>query len=111
MNYQLNNFFVNQKNITLSFVNRIMKKYVIHINLSQKLLMSFIFYLFFHVSLLKLIDRSNVRVMMINFINNINLLTYDKSTEMNCVALKKCMIFACNKQNNTTLFLHQKNMN
>ena len=51
--------------------------------------MLFIFYLFFNVNLLKLIDRLNVRVMTIGFVNDIKLLTYDKSTEMNCAALKK----------------------
>ena len=51
--------------------------------------MSFIFYLFFNVSLLELINKLNMRVMAINFINNISLLMYNKFTETNCVALKK----------------------
>ena len=33
MNFQLNSFFANQKNIALLFVNHIMKKYTIHIDL------------------------------------------------------------------------------
>ena len=82
-------FFVNRKNITLSFINHIMKKHAIDTKLSQKPLMSFIFYLFFNVNLLKMTNRLNVWITTINFINDINLLTYDKSTEANCAALKK----------------------
>ena len=89
MNCQLNNFFYKSKKHYIVICESYYEKICNSHKFIKKLLMSFIFYLFFNASLLKLINRSNVHITAIGFINDINLLTYDKSTKTNCAALKK----------------------
>ena len=62
--------------------------------LSQISFMLFILYLFFNADLLELIDRLKVKIIIINFVNNINLLIYKKFTKKNC-AILKCIHFVC----------------
>jgi hypothetical protein len=47
-----------------------------------------ILYLFYNVDLLKVFERSSRRVAIVNFVNDINFLTYDIFTEQNCWTLK-----------------------
>ena len=75
-------------NIMFIFINYIVEKQIICTKLSQNSFMSFILYLFFNVGLLKLIDRLKIKITTIDFVNNINLLIYKKSTKKNCVILK-----------------------
>ena len=63
-----------------------MKK--IHKELFQTLFMSFVLYLFFNADLLELPDRSKITMRMIDFVNNINMLTYKKCIKKSCVTLK-----------------------
>ena len=68
--------FVENWNITFIFINHIIEKQIICTKLSQNSFMLFILYLFFNVNLLKLIDKSKIKTIAINFVNNINLLIY-----------------------------------
>ena len=80
--------FVENWNITFIFINHIVEKQIIRTKLSQNLFMSFILYVFFNAGLLKLIDKLKMKITIINFINNINLLIYKKFMKKNCVILK-----------------------
>ena len=80
--------FVENWNITFIFINHIIEKQIIHTNLSQNSFVSFILYLFFNAGLLKLIDRLKIKIIIIDFVNNINLLIYKKFTKKNCAILK-----------------------
>ena len=87
-------FFVKNQNITLIFINHIIEKQIIRTKLSQNSFMSFILYLFFNAGLLELIDRLKIKIIVINFINNINLLIYKKFMKKNYVILKH-IYFIC----------------
>jgi hypothetical protein len=54
-----------------------------------KIVISFILYLFYNVDLLKLWKRSFRRIIVINFVNDINILTYNSNITSNCRVLKK----------------------
>ena len=86
--------FVENQNIMFIFINHIIEKQIIRTELSQNLFMSFILYLFFNAGLLKLIDKLKIKITIINFVKNINLLIYKKFTKKNCVILK-CIHFTC----------------
>ena len=86
--------FVKNQNIMFIFINHIIEKQTICMKLSQNSFMSFILYLFFNAGLLKLIDRSKIKIITIDFVNNINLLIYKKFIKKNCAILKH-IHFAC----------------
>ena len=76
------------------FINNIIEKQIIRMKLSQNLFMSFILYLYFNAGLLELINRSKIKATAIDFVNNINLLIYEKFIKKNC-AILKCIHFTC----------------
>ena len=80
--------FVENQSITFIFINHITDEQIIRTELFQNSFMSFILYLFFNADLLKLINKLNVKITTINFVNNINLLIYKKFMKKNCVILK-----------------------
>ena len=86
--------FVENQKIMFIFINHIIEKQIICIKLSQNSFILFILYLFFNADLLKLIDRSKIKITIINFVNKINLLIYKKFTKKNYTILK-CIHFAC----------------
>ena len=81
--------FVENQNITFIFINHITEKQIIHTKLLQNSFMSFILYLFFNAGLLELIDRLKTKITIIDFVNNINLLIYKKSTKKIYIILKR----------------------
>jgi hypothetical protein len=58
------------------------------INISQKFFISSILYLFYNVDLFKVSKKLSQRVAIVNFVKDINLLTYEIFTEQNCSMLK-----------------------
>ena len=58
--------------------------------------LSFILYLFYNVDLLKNCDDIKLRTSIIDFINDVNILTYNDSTKRSCEKLKK-MYRKCEK--------------
>ncbi len=74
------NFIVKAKQTIMSNVN---------VDISQKSSMSSFLYLFYNANLLKLLEQSSRKVIVIDFVNDINILIYDINTISNCRLLKK----------------------
>jgi hypothetical protein len=77
------------KHISLTFDNSTMTFRLIKTNISQKFFIFSIFYLFYNVDLLKIFEKSSKRVIIMNFVNDINFLIYDILTKQNCRTLKR----------------------
>ena len=81
--------FLKNKNTTLIIKDHTMTKRKININISQNSLFFLILYLFYNANLLKSCENVKLCFNVIEFVNDINILTYNKSTEQNCEILKK----------------------
>jgi hypothetical protein len=84
--------FMKDRHITLiidddtTFMSRI------NADISQDSSISFILYLFYNADILKSLKRSRYRIIVIEFVNDINILIYETSTKNNCRALKKAHV-------------------
>jgi hypothetical protein len=67
----------------LKMISRLIKT-----NISQKFFIFSIFYLFYNVDLSKNFEKSSWRVAIVNYVNDINFVTYDIFTKQNCRTLK-----------------------
>ena len=81
--------FLKNKNTTLIIKNYMMTKRKISENISQKTLFFSMLYLFYNANLLKSCENVKLRFNIIEFVNDINILTYNESTKWNCEMLKK----------------------
>ena len=61
----------------------------ISVNISQNLSFFLMLYLFYNANLLKSCENVKLRLNVIEFVNNINILMYNESTERNYKMLKK----------------------
>ncbi len=61
----------------------------VNVDISQKSSMSSILYLFYNANLLKLFEQSSRKMIVIDFVNDINIFIYDINTISNCRLLKK----------------------
>jgi hypothetical protein len=61
----------------------------IKVDISQNSFVSLILYLFYNADILKVFERFKYKITVINFVDDINILTYDTSITSNCKALKK----------------------
>ena len=61
----------------------------ININILQRFFISLIFFLFFNASLIEKCKALKIKIEMLNFINNINILVYNRFTEEICRTLSK----------------------
>jgi len=61
----------------------------INANISQESFISSIFFLFFKVSLIENCKALKIKIEVLNFVNNINILIYDKFIEKICKTLSK----------------------
>ncbi len=70
----------------------------INANISQRFLISSILFLFFNASLIKKCKTLKIKIKVLNFVNDINILTYNKFIEEICKTLSKvhdvCMKWA-----------------
>ena len=66
-----------------------MTKRRISVNTSQNSSFFLMLYLFYNVDLLKSCENVRLRFNVIEFVNNINILTYSESTKRNCEIWKK----------------------
>jgi hypothetical protein len=80
--------FMKDKHISFTLSNATMIFRLIKINISQKIFISSILYLFYNVDLLKVFEKSLRQITMMNFVNDIYFLTYDIFTKQNCRTLK-----------------------
>jgi hypothetical protein len=78
------------KNKHISFTLNIlmMISRLIKINILQRFFIFLILYLFYNVDLLKVFKKSSRRVAIVNFVNDINFLTYNIFIKQNCWTLK-----------------------
>ena len=81
--------FLKNKRTTLIIENHMMMKRRININISQNSSFFLMLYLFYNANLLKSCKNIRLYFNVIKFMNNINILTYNKSTKQNCEMLKK----------------------
>jgi hypothetical protein len=61
----------------------------IKVDISQSSFVSLILYLFYNADILKVFERFKYKITVIDFVNDINILTYDINITSNCRALKK----------------------
>ncbi len=71
----------------------------INADISQRFLISLILFLFFNISLIEKCKALRIKIEVLNFVNNINILTYNKFIEEICKTLSKmhdvCTKWAC----------------
>jgi hypothetical protein len=65
---------------------------LIKVDISQNFFISLILYLFYNADILKVFERFKYKITITNFVNDINILTYDTSITSNCKALKKIYV-------------------
>ena len=77
------NFFKNRRT-TITIDDYTTTKRSIDVSISQSFSLSSIFYLFYNANLLEICDNIKLRINFIEFVNDVNILTYEKSTKRNC---------------------------
>jgi hypothetical protein len=83
-----NNFMQDRRiNLIVKAKQTIMSN--VNVDISQKSLMSSILYLFYNANLLKLFKQLSRKMIVIDFVNDINIFIYDINTINNCRLLKK----------------------
>ena len=81
--------FLRKRRTTLTINEYTLLERRTKVNISQNFSLSFILYLFYNVDLLKNYDDIKLRTSIIDFVNDVNILTYDDSTKRNCEKLKE----------------------
>ena len=81
--------FLRNRRITIIIDDYMMMKRSVNINLSQDSSLSLILYLFYNVNLLKACDNIRLKTSFTNFVNDINILTYEKFMKCNCKVLSE----------------------
>jgi len=66
-----------------------MIKRTINVNISQDSSLLLIFYLFYNIDLLKTCDNIMLRINFIEFVDDVNILMYNKLIKRNCKILNK----------------------
>jgi len=82
------NFLRNQR-IMITIDDYTMMKCNVNVDISQDSLLSLILYLFYNANLLKACDDIKLRINFTNFVNDINILTYEEFIKCNCRVLNK----------------------
>jgi hypothetical protein len=81
--------FMKNRHITLIIENDTTFMRKINADISQDSSIFFILYFFYNANILKLLKRSRYKIIVIEFVNDINILIYETSTKNNCKTLKK----------------------
>jgi hypothetical protein len=81
--------FLRDKSITLAINRRAIEQFAIQTSISQKFSIFSLLYLFYNADLLKMYDKLDTNTRSLRYVNDVNILTYDKSTKKNCRTLKK----------------------
>ena len=81
--------FLRERRTTLTINEYTLLERRTKVNISQNSSLSFILYLFYNVDLLKNCDDIKLRTSIIDFVNDVNILTYNDFTKRNCEKLKK----------------------
>ena len=81
--------FLKNRNTTLIIKNYMMTKRKISVNILQSSSFFLMLYLFYNANLLKLCKNVKLHFSVIEFVNDINILMYNKLMKRNCKMLKK----------------------
>jgi tellurite resistance protein len=81
--------FLENRETSLIFDEQTSDMREINADISQRFLISSILFLFFNVSLIKKCEVLKIKIEVLDFINNINILVYDRFTEEICRTLSK----------------------
>jgi len=81
--------FLRNRCIMITIDDYTTMKCSVNVNISQDSLLSSILYLFYNVNLLKACDDIKLRISFTDFVNDINILTYEKFMKRNCRVLSK----------------------
>ena len=81
--------FLKNRKMLLIFNEQMSDMRKINADISQKFLISSIFFLFFNASLIEKCEALRIKIEVLDFINDINILVYDKFTEEICRTLSK----------------------
>jgi hypothetical protein len=81
--------FLRDKSITFAINRRAIEQFAIQTSISQKSSIFSLLYLFYNADLLKICDKLDTNTRSLRYANDVNILTYDKSTKKNCRTLKR----------------------
>ncbi len=81
--------FLRNRRIMIIINDYMMTKNSMNVDILQDFLLSSILYLFYNVNLLKACDNIRLRISFTDFINDVNILTYEKFMKCNCKVLNK----------------------
>jgi hypothetical protein len=84
----VNNFMQN-KSITLTINRKVIESFAMLIDISQSFSISSLLYFFYNAVLFEMCDRFDTNTRFLEYADNANILTYDKSKKKNCKILKK----------------------
>ncbi len=79
--------FLKDRESLLTFNEQISAMWWVNADISQRFFISLILFLFFNASLIKKCEALEIKIEMLDFINDINILIYDKITESICKSL------------------------
>ncbi len=81
--------FLKDQCIMIIIDDYIMMKRSVNVNISQNSLLSLILYLFYNANLLEACDDIKLRISFTDFMNDINILTYEEFIKCNCRVFNK----------------------
>ena len=81
--------FLNNRETSLTFNEQMSTMRKINANIFQEFLISSIFFLFFNVSLIEKCKALRIKIEVLDFVNDINILVYDRFIEEICKTLSK----------------------
>lgn len=81
--------FLNNKESSLMFDEQTSAMRLINASISQRFLISLILFLFFNIYLIEKCKTLSIKIKILNFINNINILIYDKTMKLNYKTLSR----------------------
>jgi len=81
--------FLRNRRIMITIDDYMMMKRSVNINILQDSSLSSILYLFYNVNLLKACNDIRLRISFTDFINDINILIYEKFIKCNCKVLNE----------------------
>lgn len=81
--------FMMNKSIILMFNRRFIEFFAILTDIFQDFLIFSLLYFFYNADLLEMCDKLNINTRVLEYANDVNILTYDRSTKINCKTLRK----------------------